>query len=456
MVDEKKKDSSTDFDALFQIASNLRGHILMTMRNARPHSWDRLKCQRFLSLFAFLNSRHTWNANLLHMPEPEIWEILQFCRRTLIQKCSELKLSESNKVFENVVAVVADAKVSQALRGWGRHTGRHQNGRYAVVESSARCALLDSKQPERLIPTVSQESKFDMGIEFNLQLSQLSLKSNHIEALTEPMSNDRDVLTVFGPRSLQAIVLEEAKRRTWFRLLGRNMDLQYWDPDDRTATQEFDREYDPSEMPEHEQWIVALFEPIRLRSYVPPAVPEPIPFFLPEREAGPEDDFIVITGCDPQKGGVLIEVTFCKSLGTVNISYIESVGRYFWRTQMYASDSRFSFRFLQPSWKDRKQKWPAWGRYEAGQAGLPQPVPSSLITREAALADNLSGTTETFIPRRYLYGVVPQALVERHLWWMDDNDNVRGYPTTRDKKTGIYEHVILVTSLQLFLSIYMH
>jgi thiol-disulfide isomerase/thioredoxin len=446
VVDEKKKKASTDYDALFQIACNLRAHTVMTMRNSRPAEWNALKCERFLSLMAFLNSRHTWNADLLYMPEPEIWEILQFCRRTLIRMQTEFKLQRSNRLLESVVALVADAKLPapESFQGWGRFIGRHQAGRYAVVESSARCALLNSRDPERLIPRVNENSRLDMGIEFNLQIAQLTLKSNHIEALKEPMSQDYDVLTVFGPRSLQCIVIEDARRRTWFRLLGRNHDLQYWDPDDRTAIQEFDREYDPSECPPTEHWIVRLFEPIRRSYYVPPAVPAPIPFMLPETILGADEDIAILVGLHPEEGGVLIEVTLCKSLGVVNISYIESVGRYFWRTQMYASDARFSNRFLQPSFEDRRNKWPAWGRYEAGRAGLPSPVPTALITREATLKDNLSGTTETFIPCRYLYGVLPQALIDGHRFWMDDNDNLRGYPLGRDKKTGVYEYVILI------------
>jgi len=442
--DDKKKEKSNDFDALFQISSDLRAHIIMTMRNSRPAEWDAGKCQRFLSLFAFLNTRHTWNADLLHMPEPEIWEILQFCRRTLIKTTAELKLKDTNRLLENVVAVVADAPVPTTLRGWGLYAGRHQRGRFAVVESSARCALLDSKNSSRSIPVVNEESQFDMGIEFNLQISQLCLKSNHIEALTEPFSSDYDVLTVFGPRSLQCIVIEEAEHRIWFRLLGRSMDLQYWDPDTRTAPQELDREYDPNEGPRSEAWIVNLFEPIRQSYYVPPTVPVEIPFVLQSAILSGTDDIAVLTGLDPQNGGVLIEVTLCKSLGTVNISYIESVGRYFWRTQMYASDSRFSLRFLQPSWDDRRSKWPMWGRYEAGRAGLPQAAPTAIITREATLVDNLSGTSETFIPARFLYGELPQVLIDQHSFWMDDNDNIRGYPNVRDKKTGLYEHVLLI------------
>lgn len=45
---------------------------------------------------------------------------------------------------------------------------------------------------------------------------------------------------------------------------------------------------------------------------------------------------------------------------------------------------------------------------------------------------------------RFLHGVLPSALLEQHLWWMDDHDNIRGYPLVKDDKTKTYDHVILV------------
>jgi len=191
-------------------------------------------------------------------------------------------------------------------------------------------------------------------------------------------------------RSLQCAVVEEAQHRQWFRLIGRQHDLQYWDPDDRTDTQTFDREYDPGEMAPSEAWVAQLFEPIRLQYYVPPASPE-IPFVLPEDVTSPNADTVIMMGLHSEEGGNIIEVVLCKSLWSCNIFLIQSFGRRFWRSQCYASDSRFSLHYLQPSFQDRRNVWPAWGRYEAGRAGLPGPAPSAVITREATLSDNLSG-----------------------------------------------------------------
>ena len=102
-------------------------------------------------------------------------------------------------------------------------------------------------------------------------------------------------------------IVEEAEHRKWFRLIGRQHDLEYWTPDSRTDLQEWDREYDPSEMLPTEAWVAQLFEPIRLQYYVPPATPA-IPFVMADRVLTQDDDITVLMGLDPENGGNLIEV----------------------------------------------------------------------------------------------------------------------------------------------------
>jgi len=454
VFDESKRESASDFDRLFAIVSDLRAHVILCFRNCPPDSWTIEKVRRFSSFFTFLSTRHTWNANLLSFPEPELFEVYQNCRRDIIHFVQNLSLPATNDFMESITSLVADSEQLAIARGWGVYKSistldvpdSRQQGRYGVCESSAKCALLSGTNPHRAVSVIDESRPMtDMGVEINLQLSQLSLKSNHLEALNQPMSSDYDVVTIFGVRSLQVAVVEKAQHRQWYRMIGRQHDLEYWDADTRTDVQEWDRDYDPGDMLPSETWIAQLFEPIRLSYYVPPAVQEPIPFVLPERVTSPDDDIAVLIGLHPAEGGNIIEVVLCKSLQCVNIYLVESFGRRFWRTQCYASDARFSLRFLQPSWEDRRSMWPQWGRYEAGKATLPQPIPSSVITREATLADNLAGTAEMFVPARYLYGVLPAALLDGHDYWLDDNDTLRGYPRARDEKTELYEYVLFVT-----------
>ena len=455
--DEDLQKTAKDYDALFEVAADLRSHQLLAYRNYPADQWTLGTLGKFVSLFTFLTSRHTWNANHLSLPEPELFEVFQTCRRLIISKVHALSFNNTNGVMEKVASIVADAEEQTIPRGWGSYRSMstiavsqlRQRGRYGICESAARCLLNNAATPNRARPLIDESRKdLDMGVEVNLQFCSLTLKSNHLQALNQPMSNDADVVAVFGLRSLQCAIVEEAEHRNWYRLIGRQHDLQWWDPDDRGDLQKLDREYDPSGMPPSEQWITNLFEPVRLQYYVPPKVKEPIPFVIREREYTDNEDIAVLHGLDPQGSGNVIEVVLFKSLGCLNIYLVESFGRRFWRQQCYASDARWSLRFLQPAWADRRGKWPSWGRYEAGEAGLPEPAPSALITRDATLADNLSGTEEMHIPVRFLYGLLPSALLESHDFWMDDNDNIRGYPQEKDEKSGIFDHVLMITLLK--------
>lgn len=98
------------------------------------------------------------------------------------------------------MAVVTDTLRVKIPRGWGVFPGFAQTGRYAVCESSALCLLNATLRPQRPRPIIDERAEMDMGVEFNLQFSQLTLKSHHLQALDEPMSSDYDLLSVFGPR----------------------------------------------------------------------------------------------------------------------------------------------------------------------------------------------------------------------------------------------------------------
>lgn len=193
---------------------------------------------RFTTLvptMTFMYSRHTWNQDLLSFPEPELFETFQVCRRAAIACAENARFADMNGQLESTVAMVADSETAEIARGWGGYKSmssigvpdERQRGRFGVCETAARCTLNTFANPHRRRPLIDESRRdLDMGVEVNLQLCSLSLKSNHLEALNEPMSSDPDVISVFGKRSLQCAVVEEARHRHWFRIIGRDHDLQ--------------------------------------------------------------------------------------------------------------------------------------------------------------------------------------------------------------------------------------
>ena len=189
----------------------------------------------------------------------------------------------------------------------------------------------------------------------------------------------------------------------------------------------FDREYQPGELEETEQWIIPIFEPVRLTYMTKPFV---LQIVLPELPLSPHAEVAVLMGLHPKKGGNWKMIVVFKHLRMVHVYNVYSHGRRFYASLEYTTDVRFTLRAMQPSIDDRQNPWPAWERHGAGHPYAEYPDPLSVvILRAADVHDNQSGSQETFIPSRLLYGIVPSALLDTHQWWQDERDVLRGYPT---------------------------
>ena len=64
---------------------------------------------------------------------------------------------------------------------------------------------------------------------------------------------------------------------------------------------------------------------------------------------------------------------------------------------------------------------------------------SVVIIRDATHPENLSGSKETLIPTRFLYGLLPQCIMIRHRFWRDETNVLRGYPLKLDPKSGEWQ-----------------
>ena len=82
---------------------------------------------------------------------------------------------------------------------------------------------------------------------------------------------------------------------------------------------------------EHEAWVPKLFEPVRLKFFVPPAVPQPILFFLLE-ETEPTASVITLAAVHPKvRGKVWKEVVVFRDLSAVQIYKMDAYGHQHYR-----------------------------------------------------------------------------------------------------------------------------
>ena len=456
-------DDSIVLDTNTRIACRLHAHLLLLMKNVSVGDFNLDVASTISSSIVFLSTRHTWNHNILEdLPEHEVYEVLSIQRRRLIEWTRHQPQLVLDKVMESVLRVTTDTgtrlsvvapKYDSSPRGresrdnnlvWSYISGTRSSGRFTQMPSRLLAsqgkrkmdAALESTSGEnfQMPPEVSDD--LEHGVEIDFQALQLTLKAAHLQALDSAIASDLDVQSIFGKTSMQVTIVETTENRLWVSLTGRNYDIQYWKtPDERPCLQEYDRDYNPGELFETEEWIAPLLEPVRLTYMVKPFV---LQICMPEAPLSPQVNVACLVGIHPKNGGVWKEIFVFKKLGMVQVYNVVSHGRRFYRVLEYTTDCRYTLREMQPSTDDRRSPWPQWERFGVGHPyddhwGNPL---SCVITRTREHTSNLSGGIETYVPARLLYGTVPQILLDTYQFWQDEDDFIRGYPLDSDSAEG--------------------
>ncbi|KAJ9441712.1 putative nucleoredoxin 1-2 [Diplonema papillatum] len=284
-----------------------------------------------------------------------------------------------------------------------------------------------------LHPSVSFCQEFDRTVEVSVMTFDFTFKSGHLRALP---TNARsiDIVAVFDAgTSLQCATVENSQHRDWYRLVGRDHDIQVWTTlDERVVLPQCDREY-PEELEEGERWIQPLLDPIK-RRYVSWADHL---YYLPTRPMGDDEVATFIEVVDFFTGVKQFEIYAFKHLNCLQIYSIYSYGRRHYRSLVYCTDARYSLRFLQPDAPEtRKTAKPENFRFEAGNLDTKLGGRAAVILRHVACKQNRAGCVEQFIPARLLWGLIPDCLLEEHLFWQDSQDCLRGYPKDAMPKDG--------------------
>eukprot|EP00808_Paulinella_micropora_P025052 g59667.t1 len=470
---------------------------------------EQLACS-IVPSFIYLTTRHTWNAytrdhGRLLLPEHELYEVLTLQRRALVAFLLKLKQAKLNRVMETALAVSSSLtgtlvsavqtgtaeERTQGLSKWSRIRGARSSGRYAVeVVSTVEYATGDKKakanDPAATSPseaglrqeeTVQEEQVVELqgaeeeaggevgeaeeevggevgllpdtgmlGVEMDLQLGQMTLRSRHLSALQQTIANHPDVKDVFGDQTIQACLLQQDEHKEVYRLVSLQHDLTYWKSPHSSLPAlptQFVREYDPAELNDSEVWITRLFEPVRTAFF---GGRMPIEWLLPSSPIAPETEVAVLVGLHPLQGGPWKLAVLFKRLKCLHVYECVSHGRRYYYTLHLTTDARFTLRSMQPSTVDRVRPFPAW--WKRGD-GAPYPMGISLhvaddllhggggrqhayssviLERAVGHPANLSGGRETYVPRRFFTGMLQDALLEQYRFWADESSALPGLP----------------------------
>jgi thiol-disulfide isomerase/thioredoxin len=522
---ETSKDPTNEtlIDRNSRLACDLHSHKLLMYRNYHDFQYTPDIAKTLLGSFVYLTTRHTWNKSTvegsrLQMPETQIYELLQVNRRRMITWLSQCRQGILDEVMQTVLQVSssltgsfkASAAILDDQNRWSRIQGERSCGRWAVGSTRTTVAEKDTKSDESdseldLAPPPSmmlqRQHSYDnqvgevedngmLGVEIDVQLGQMTLRSKHLSALIPDVANHPDVNLIFGDATIQASLIATAENCDKFRLVGLNHEIEYWKTPHNVCPpvgEEWDREYDPAELADTERWIANLFEPIR-KSFFDGPSPPPMQFMMTTKATPENAEVAVMVGLHQKLGGPFKLVYLFRRLKCLHIYECVSQGRQWWFTLHLTTDYRYALRELEPSVQPRNTQFPDWWiraggvAYPAGfndvlmndvEGGSRQPSLSVLIHRDQQHKLNLSGGRETLVPSRLLYGVVPETLLDNYLFWQDESiappgtriddlpivsrgyKRMRGYPREEDGEfmiiveflsTGDWSDIITTTS----------
>jgi len=215
-----------------RLACDLHAHKLLIHRNH-----DRARGQQdaaaagtspmarsLTASFVFLTTRHTFGKVVramgqLLVPETDLYEILSSTRRSVIAWCSSQRQAALDWMMQTALQVStsstgslrASAEIVHAQNRWSRISGPRSCGRFVV--SSVRTIGIDDSgsgtdgdavdmddMPE-LSRQQSVSSAFadvpestEWGVEMDLQLGQMTLRSRHLSALPPSIAGHADVV----------------------------------------------------------------------------------------------------------------------------------------------------------------------------------------------------------------------------------------------------------------------
>ena len=251
--------------------------------------------------------------------------------------------------------------------------------------------------------------------------------------------------------------VQNTEHRTWMRLVGLNHDIQLWDQDPRPPVNENTRPIESrikvnvnaldmlgravgaGGLEPCEEWIMALLNPIikgpgagylhgvelflpshtirgpvaRLAGTGAPdnAASEPWSFWKKKTSDASADDERRME----EAKQLLTEVVVVREPPLVQVFRVESYGRRWRRSLVFASNASFCLADIdpdgQPILTDENE------RFLLSAARLGSRAPSLVVTR---LLNGFVGR-ESFVPVRHLRGLLPQVLLEQYQFWRSEN-----------------------------------
>ena len=444
------------------IMNLVHAHLLYLFKNYDYDDLDYRAVSVILSSQVYLTINHRFSTkvyddimdtnNPTHPPpsiqiaQSEIFDVIQAHRYNILRFCRE-KQEEGDHAMEAVVRVATGTgsrdEADMKKRHW--QSIGHQTCYGRFVPDTEDVNLRDGTYR---IPKPGQTYEEWMlyvttkavGIEVNLQLSDFTLQNHKMTLLDPHIMEDPDFAETrkSALRDASDVACAEVMHTTnrfWWRLVGRRYDIESWAPDSRNyydikvaMNPKHTRKF-PNSLRPGERWISET-----LNDKLSLILPQTTLYMSPDDLS--EDPYALLAGWikNPDNSSTsthtLKEVLVWQNPPAIAIFNVVEYGRRHMRVLQYTSNLSLCLHEVKTGepYPDRV------AGILALSAGVPMtkelPAPSLLVTR--ALNSTLG--TQTYVPPRFMAGIIPSSLVEKYVFWQSENDDITGYEKTNSSK----------------------
>ncbi len=441
------------------IACLVHAHLLYIFKNYSYEDLDKHSLSVVLSSQVYLMINHRFSSqaydDLQDMTDPtkpppsiqiaqsEVFDIIQ-THRYQILKYMRFHVNDANEAMEAVVRIstgtgtrlVNNDQSSLNIRNWKSIQHHTCYGRFVPDtedENLRDGTYRKPKEGQTFEQWMLQVTTKAVGIEVNVQISEFTLQNHKMMLLSPHILEHKDFqqtrkIHLNDATDLACAEVMHTTNRFWWRLVGRRYDLESWAPDTRNyvdlknvLNNKFTRKF-PNHLKHGEKWINDA-----LKEKAPLILPGVTLYMLPMDHTN--SAYVQLAGWIENPRGAettcthtLKEVIVWHNPPSINVFNVVEYGRRFFRVLEYTSNMSICLHEVEGDpYPDRV------AGILSMSAGIPMttlsPTDSLIVSR--ALSKSMGN--QVYIPKRFMAGLLPTALVESYSFWQNDNDDITGY-----------------------------
>jgi len=442
------------------VACLVHAHLLYLFKNYEYSDLDKHSISVLLSSQVFLMINHRFSNqaydDLQDMTDPtkpppsiqisqsEVFDIIQKQRYEIL-KYMRLHPKDADEAMESVVRIAtgtgtrARASIDQKSlksRHWESIAHSSCYGRFVPDtedENLRDGSYREPKPGQSFEEWMLQVTTKAVGIEVNVQISEFTLQNHKMMLVSPHILNHKDFqhtrkTALNNATDLACAEVMHTTHRYWWRLVGRRYDLQSWAPDTRNyidlkgmRNPRFSRKF-PTQLRGGERWIEAA-----LVEKLPLILPE-VTLYMPPGDHS-NSPFVQLAGwienprnAETLNTHTLKEVVVFQNPPAINVFNIVEYGRRFFRVLEYTSNMSICRHEVEGEpYPDRV------AGILAMSAGIPMTTlsPSDSLIVSRTLSKSIGN--QVYVPKRFLAGILPTALVDKYSFWQSENDDMIGY-----------------------------